>query len=155
MEFFFQPCGVFLCFQLISYNVLRWLCVRHASIGAAFVGHMDKLPQSKKASVVWEVQPCWLIILNFTKRILAGGAVSICTSIMIAVCSREVKVQTGSGAAKIFGVKPKIYLTASVVLPPDSWAKVSWEWSLGTGSTDVIDRTMTLSWQFGCQAKSP
>lgn len=115
----------FSLFSTISYDVLRWLCVRHASIGAAFVGHMDKLPKTKTASVVWEVQPRCLIILYFTNRILAGQAVSICTSLSIAVCSREVKVQTGPGAAKIFGVKPKIYLTGSVTLPPDSWAKVS------------------------------
>lgn len=37
----------------------------------------------------------------------------------------EVWVQAGSGPAKIAGVKPKVYLTAAVKLPPQTWTKVT------------------------------
>ena len=48
-------CGVL--FSTFNHRMFFIGCARHASIGAAFVGHMDKLPKSKKASVVWEVPP--------------------------------------------------------------------------------------------------
>ena len=36
---------------------------RHSTIGATWLGHMDKLPKSKAASVCWEVP--WLMVNLF------------------------------------------------------------------------------------------
>ena len=41
------------------------------------------------------------------------------------VISGQVALQTGAGVAKITGLKPKLFLTAAVKLPPNTWTKVS------------------------------
>ena len=39
--------------------------------------------------------------------------------------SCQVALQTGAGLAKITGLKPKLFMTAAVKLPPNTWTKVS------------------------------
>lgn len=69
---------------------------------------MDKLPRNRNCGVVWEV------------GVLLWGLAFVGS-----LAARQVTLQTGAGDAKIVASKPKLFLTATVVLPPQTWVKVA------------------------------
>ena len=86
---------------------------RHASIGAVFVGHMDKLPRGPAMQVLWEVT--WLSF-----GVLVFSTTFKCCKLL----KPKVELQTGAASPKILGIKPKMYLTGSVQIPPNTWLKM-------------------------------
>lgn len=46
-------------------NFANSTCCRHQCIGAAWIGHMDKVCKSKVASIVWEALSGRLITIDF------------------------------------------------------------------------------------------
>ncbi|CAE7339592.1 fp-1 [Symbiodinium sp. CCMP2592] len=80
--------------------------VRAVSLAALFSGNYDRLPRNKIATVAWEA-----VVLQPLKGCRASSVESVVT--------------VSGTPPKIMPIKPKIYLTCSVRLPPQSWCKVS------------------------------
>lgn len=78
------------------------------------VGLLCKLCGRSLGSVM---KPFMLSI--FVESLRQGGSFLLVTSKQC-----EVQLQTGAASPKIVGVKPKLWLTAAVVLPPHTWTKV-------------------------------
>ena len=68
---------------------------------------MNLLPKTRHCSVVWEAHLS--LDVNFKSRLVW----------------LQVVLQTGAGDAKIVASKPKLFLTAQLTLPPQTWVKVS------------------------------
>lgn len=58
----------------------------------------------------------WIYSIYFVSFILKATA----------LCYPQVQLQTGAAVAQIRGVKPKLYLTATLKMPAKSWVKLSW-----------------------------
>lgn len=58
----------------------------------------------------------WIYSIYFVSVILKATA----------LCYPQVQLQTGAAVAQIRGVKPKLYLTATLKMPAKSWVKLSW-----------------------------
>ncbi|CAE7422128.1 fp-1, partial [Symbiodinium sp. CCMP2592] len=113
--------------------------VRAVSLAALFSGNYDRLPRNKIATVAWEavvLQPlrafhyvCIITVAAANDKRLSGilrGVNRVIEQITLVQLSLFMLQVTVSGTPpKIMPIKPKIYLTCSVRLPPQSWCKVS------------------------------
>lgn len=103
------------CWQTAAAFALNIFCIltnsRHANFGAVYCGKFNKLPRNKIANVVWEARGFQLCSLDVLIQASPAGG--------------QVQTQTGTGQAKFLATKPKLFLTATVVIPPQSWVKLS------------------------------
>ena len=70
----------------------------------------------------WCGRHCNLKLLPFNANDMSCSCYDSCFWIGL-VC--QVITQTGTGTAKLLATKPKLYLTATIVLPPNAWVKIS------------------------------
>lgn len=111
--------------------------LRHSTLGSIFVGHMDKIINNKRASVVWEAleensqltfccdsSPQGGKVSKFFERFLRfEGFKVLLTAVPHTIFICQVDVQTSPATIKV--LKPKVFLTCSIRLPSQTWCNLS------------------------------